>query len=101
MKEMKNVRIVFQILNGDEAVPPTYQEIHCCMIFDINIEDFRHKALFVAGGHTTDTPHDMTYASVVSQESVIISLALAALNDLDVKMDYIDNVYLTDPLTER
>jgi hypothetical protein len=49
--------------------PPTYQEIHCRMIFDIKIEDFRRKERFVAGGHTPDTPHAMTYASVVSMES--------------------------------
>jgi hypothetical protein len=29
------------------------------------MEDFRRKAWFVAGGDTTDTPHAMTYASVV------------------------------------
>jgi hypothetical protein len=66
-KEMKNVRIVFKILNGEESVPPTYQEICCHMIFDVKMEDFRRKARFVAGGHTTDTPHAMTYASVLSR----------------------------------
>jgi hypothetical protein len=65
-KEMKNVRISFQIFNGDEPVPPTYQEINFHIIFDIKMEDFCPKARFVAGGHTTDTPHAMTYASVVS-----------------------------------
>jgi hypothetical protein len=69
-KEMKNVRIAFKILNGDESVPPTYQEIRCHMIFDVNMKDFRRKARFVAGGQTTDNPHAMTYASVVSMESV-------------------------------
>jgi hypothetical protein len=29
---MNNVRIVFQILNEDDAVPPTYQEIRCHVI---------------------------------------------------------------------
>jgi hypothetical protein len=86
MKEMKNVRITFKILNGEEAVPPTYQEIRCHMIFDVKTEDFMRKARFVAGGHTTDTPHAMAYASVVSRESVRIALTLAVLNDLDVKM---------------
>jgi hypothetical protein len=100
-KEIKNVRIAFNILNGEEAVPPTYQEIRCHMIFDVKMEDFRLKARFVAGGHTTDTPHAMTYASVVSRESVIIALTLAALNDLDVKMADIENAYLTTPITER
>jgi hypothetical protein len=66
--------------------PPTYQEIRCNMIFDVNMEDLRRKARIVAGGNTTDTPHSMTYASVVSREAVIIALTLDALNDLDVKM---------------
>jgi hypothetical protein len=81
-KEMKNVKISFKIINGEEPVPPTYQEICCHMIFDVKMEDFRRKARFVAGGHTTDTPHAMTYASVVSRESVRIALTLSALNDL-------------------
>jgi hypothetical protein len=61
-KETKSVRIAFKILNGEEAVPPTYQQITCHMIFDVKMEDFRRKARFVAGVHTTDTPHAMTYA---------------------------------------
>jgi hypothetical protein len=78
--------------------PPTYQDIRCHMIFDVKMEDFRHKARFVAGGHTTYTPHAMTSASVVSRKSVIIALPLAALNDLDVKMDDIENACLWNVL---
>jgi hypothetical protein len=85
-KEMNNVRIAFKVLNGEEAIPPTYQEIKCHMIFDVKMEDFRRKARFMAGGHTTDAPHVITYASVVSRESVRIALTLAALNDLDAMM---------------
>jgi hypothetical protein len=59
------------------------------MIFDVKMEYLRLKARFVAGGHTTDTPHAMTYASVVSRESVRVALTLDALNDLDVKMVHI------------
>jgi hypothetical protein len=84
-KEMKNVHIEFQILNGDEAGPPTYQELRCHTIFDVKMEDLRCKASFVASGHTTYTSHAMKYASVVSRESVRIALTLDALNDLDVK----------------
>jgi hypothetical protein len=71
------------------------------MIFDVNIEDFCRKAQLVAGGHTTDATHVMTYASAVSRESVRIALTLAALNDLDVMMGYIDNAYLNAPITEK
>jgi hypothetical protein len=98
---MKNVRIAFQILNEDDAFPPTYQEIRFHMIFYVKMEDFRRNARFVAGGHTTDTPHAMTYASVVSRESVRIALTLADLNDLNVKMADIENAYLTAPITEK
>jgi hypothetical protein len=100
-KEMKNVRIAFKILNGEESPPPNYQEIRSHMIFDVKMEDFRRKASFVAGRHKTDTPHAMTYASAVSRESVSIDLTLAALNDLDVKMADIENAYLTAPITEK
>jgi hypothetical protein len=64
-KEMKNVQIAFNILNGEESVPPNYQEIRCHIIFDVKMEDFHHKARFVVGGHKPDTPHSMTFASVV------------------------------------
>jgi hypothetical protein len=43
----------------------------------------------------------MTYASVVSRESVSIALTMAALHDLDVMMGDIENAYLTAPITEK
>jgi hypothetical protein len=98
---MKNIRIAFKVLNGEEAIPPTCQEIRCHIIFDVKMEDFHHKAWFVAGGHTTDAPHVMTYASVVSRESVSIALTVVALNDLDVMMGDIENAYLTALITEK
>ena len=49
------------------------------------MEDFRQKYRYVAGGHATVTPLTLTYASVVSQESVRIALTLSTLNDLEVK----------------
>jgi hypothetical protein len=71
------------------------------MIFDAKMEDFLHEAQFVAGGHTTDTPHAMTYASFVSRESVRVALTPADLNELDVKMADIENAYLTAAITEK
>ena len=38
----------------------------------------------MAGSHTTETPAALTYASVVSQDSVSIALTLADLNGLDI-----------------
>jgi hypothetical protein len=98
---MNNVCIAFKVLNGEEAIPPTYQEIRYHMIFDVKMEDFCCKARCVAGGHTADAPRVMTYASVVSRESVMIALTLAALNDLDVAMGDIEKACLTAPITEK
>ncbi len=101
-KEMTKVQVAFQVLNGDSEPPPTYQEIRCHLVFDIKMEDFQRKARLVAGGHmTTSPPAYVTYASVVSRESVRIALTLAALNDLEVKTADIENAYLTAPVGEK
>jgi hypothetical protein len=71
------------------------------MVWDVKMEDFRRKARFVAGGHMTETPASNTYASVVSRESVHITLTLADLNDLEVKTTDIENAYLTTPVMEK
>ncbi len=84
-KEMKAAHIAFQCLNPGKRAPLDYKWIKCHMIFDIKIEDLRRNARMVAGGHMTSAPTTMTYASVVSCETVRIALTIAALNDLEVK----------------
>ena len=39
-KEMKEVRIAFNILPDGQSWPIRYQKIPCHMIFDVKIEDF-------------------------------------------------------------
>eukprot|EP00970_Alexandrium_tamarense_P003116 scaffold471_cov109-Alexandrium_tamarense.AAC.4 len=100
-KEMKNVRVAFRILPDGERVPQNYQFVHCHMIFDVKMEDLRHKARLVAGGHTTEAPATMTYASVVSRETVLIALLIAAINNLPVWAADIMNVCVTAPNQEK
>lgn len=101
-KEMTKVRIAFKILGDDENPPPTFQEMRCHMVYDVKMENFQRKARLVAGGHMTEiTSSTVTYASVVSRESVRIALTLAALNDLEVKTADIENAYLTAPIGEK
>ena len=71
------------------------------MIFDVKMENFQFKARLVANGNETGTPASLTYASVVSRESVRIALTVAALNDLQVKTSDIENAYLTAPTEEK
>jgi hypothetical protein len=48
----------------------------------------------------TGAPMIMTYASVVSRETVCIALTLAALNDLEVKAADILNAYIFASIKE-
>jgi hypothetical protein len=54
------------------------------MIFDVKMEDFHRKARLIAGGHATMAPANLTYASIMSQETIPITLLMAALNDIDI-----------------
>jgi hypothetical protein len=67
-KEMKEVYIAFNILSDRHSAPIEYENIPCRMIFDVKMEDFRQKARLVAGGHQTEAPATITYASMVSRE---------------------------------
>jgi hypothetical protein len=99
-KEMQAVAKAFQILGEDAADPVGYTPIEVHMVFDIK-PDFTRKARLVAGGHVTDPPSSITYASVVSRESVRIAFLIAALNDLDIMAADIGNAYLNAPVRER
>ena len=101
-EEMKNVRPAFQVHEGTVADLVGYQKIRCHMIFDIKMgENFRRKARFVAGGHVTHTPPEITYSSVVTRDSVRIAFLVAALNGLKVMSADIQNAYLTADCREK
>ena len=64
--------------------------------------DLTAKARYVADGHkTADLPFSMTYASVVSRESVRIAFLVAALNGLEVEAADIQQAYLNAPCGEK
>ena len=100
-KEMGKVRIAFDIKPHGEKAPVGYTHIGCHIIFDVKMENFQRKARMVGNGNETGTPASLTYASVVSRESVRIALTIAALNGLEVKTSDIENAYLTAPTTEK
>ncbi len=71
------------------------------MIFDVKMEDFQRKARLVAGGHRTKAPATITYASVVSRETVRLALTFPSLNDLEVKVGDVLKAYITAPAKEK
>ncbi len=99
-KEMKKNRIAFKSLDDGEKVPIGFKWIRCHMIFNVKM-DFTREARFVAGGHMTDPPSDITYLSVVSQDSVRIAFLLAALKKVDILAMDIGNAYLNASPREK
>ena len=71
------------------------------MLFDVKMEDFICKDRLVARGHMNKAPATITYASTVLRETVRISLMIALLNDLKVKLDDILNDYVQASVTEK
>jgi hypothetical protein len=98
---MKEVCIVINILPDGHSAPIGYQKIPCHTIFDVKMETFRQKARLVAGGHRTKAPTTITYASVVSCETVHLALTIASLNDLKVLVGDVLNAYITAPVKEK
>ena len=89
----KNVRVAFEVLPNGKSVPIGHQFMQCHMVFDIKIEDFRHKARLVAEGHMTKKLASIVYARVISRETVRIAFLIATLNDLEVSLGNILNAY--------
>ena len=96
---MQNVMVAFEILEKGKPPPPGHQFFTLQMIFDLKM-DFTHKARLVTGGHLTQTPTSLTYASVPSWESICLMFLVAALNDLNVVMTEIENAYLNAKVRE-
>ena len=94
------MKIDFNFLDKGINAPVGYKQILCFIIFYVKM-DLTRKAHFVAGGHQTYPPSSMTYASVVSRESMCLSFLLAAANDLQILSGDIGNAYLNASNQEK
>ncbi|KAL7476013.1 LOW QUALITY PROTEIN: hypothetical protein ACHAW6_001903 [Cyclotella cf. meneghiniana] len=92
--EMKNVQVAFDVLPDGVAPPLDHQYMKCHMIFDVKM-DFHCP--IIARGHMTKAPATLTYASVVSQDTMWIALLVAALNNVDIWAADVLNTYIAAP----
>ena len=69
-KEMTNVGIAFEVLEEGEKAPVAWRNVSGHLVFDVKIT---RKASWVLDGHKTPKPTGLTYAGVVSRESVRIA----------------------------
>lgn len=101
-KEQTDNACAFDVLPEGASPPRGYRKIKGHMIFDVKMgENLRRKARFCANGNMIEAPPSMTYASVVSRDSVRICLMLAALNGLDIKCADVQNAYLNAKPKEK
>jgi len=108
-KEMRNVKVAFEKLDGitedkmrTGKVKPEFTYCSTHMIFNIKMDGkFTRKARLVADGHKTQPLSSITYSSVVSRDSIRITLTLASLNSLDVSSCDIGNAYLNAACREK
>ena len=98
-KEMKMIDCAFEFPTNNKA-PVGYQKINCHMVFDVKMT-LECKAWYVAGGHQTEPSKDITFASVISRDSIRITFLVAALNDLEILSADISGAYLNVPCTEQ
>ena len=82
-KEVKNVQVAFDVVPDSHHIPQNYQFFHCHIMFEVDMEDYRRKAIYVAGGHMPNAPPTITYTRVVVRETVQIALTLDALNGFE------------------
>jgi hypothetical protein len=60
-KEMRKVKVAFQVLDDGTLAPPTFQEIRCHLVYDIKMEDFQRKARLVAETKTGRSWHEVPH----------------------------------------
>jgi hypothetical protein len=100
-KEMSTVMVSFEFLPEDIKAPVGYAQLTCHLIFDCKSGSLARKARFVRDRHKLEDPDVITYASVVSRESVHLALVLAALNGLNVLAADAEEAYLNAPCREK
>ena len=95
---MKNNRVEFEMYEIKIEDIVGYQEISGNLFYDIKLtENFWRNNRFVVDGHLMDSPSFITYSTVVSWDSLWILLLVAALNDLEIMGEDIQNAFLSAP----
>jgi Fe-S-cluster containining protein len=99
-KEIGTVLPALEVLEKGDSPPVGSTLIDFTIVFDVKM-DFTRKARICARGDQTDPPSSITYASVVTRESVRLGFLLAALNNLQVLSADVAGAYLNAPCAER
>jgi hypothetical protein len=100
-KEVKTVLPALDVkAEGDTSVPIGSQPVGLLTVLDVKM-DMTGKVRICARGDQTDAPLSVTYASVITRESIRLGFLIAALNDLNVLSADVAGAYLNAPCAER
>ena len=97
---MYEVGIAFEVLEENAKALAGWSKVTGHLVFDVKM-DFTRKARWVLDGHKTPDIVGLTYAGVVSRESIRIAFTYAALNGLDIYVADIHNAYLQAPSSQK
>ena len=97
-KEVGNVCIAFDILGSNKCAPPGWSKASGRIIFDIKIT---RKARWVKDGHKTPDSLTLSFAGVVSRDSIHTTLTHSALLGLPILSANIRNAYLQVTSSEK
>ena len=90
----------FKDLGKGMPTPDGHKQIPCHMVCDVKW-DGRHKSRFVAGGHCTDAPTELTCSAIVSLLGVRVITFLSELNGLVLWNTNIGNACLESHTSEK
>ena len=82
LKQLFNYN-AFKDLGKGSPTPDVHKQIPCHRVYDVKW-DGRHKSQFVAGGHRTDAPTELTHSAVVSLLGVRVITFLSKLNGMEL-----------------
>lgn len=98
---MEKNLVAFEILEPNTCPPPGWKHSLGHLIFDVKM-DCTRKARWVKDGHKMPDAITLSYAGVVSQDSIVrIALVYTKLLRLDICGDDIWNAYLQAPSLEK
>ena len=99
-REMENLKIDFDILEGGAKITVSHRKASNHLVFHIRIK-LEYKTLWVNDGHKTPEPEQYDFARVVSRECIRIALTHATLNYLPICACDIQNECLQAPYSDK
>ena len=100
-KDMTKIKNAVDEYDNDTSNFIAYQKITGHMTFEFNMgENLRHKAIFVANGHKTETPISINYRTVMPWNSGRMFLTIASINGIYGLESKVENSDLSAPCCE-